>query len=416
MATPTDPRPHVLLLCTGRRELREYLLETMAGEFRVHIFAGEEPTWEAPYIVGSTVISEAAGQDETLVAALRVNDQERIDGVLTWQETHTTQVAHVAAALGLPGGDKQAMGRCRDKHLTRQALDAAGVPQPKSIMVDSVEEALTTAAEIGYPVVIKPSDLAVSFGVIKVDGPDEMQAAYAVTSSIPVPGMPEYRVHVLVEEYADGAEISVDCAIHKGHVQILCIAHKTTSFPPYFIETGHLADGADPLLTDPRMHSLMQDVHDAIALRDGVTHTEIRMTMAGPKIIEVNGRLGGDQIPYLGLRATGVDVGLASTRVACGLPPNPVSDRRLAAAIRFFCTTEDNGLIESIRFDTAALAAEVDQIVVLAAAGQRRPLATQNPLRGRLAYVTAVAATPKECESALDSAEAALRVVISADS
>ena len=412
MATQTDHRPLVLLLCTGRRELREYLLSAMAHDFRVHIFAGQDPTWETPYISGYTYISEAAGVDETLPLALRVNEDEPIDGVLTWQETHTTQVARVAAALGLPGNDEQAIGRCRDKHLTRQALDAAGVPQPRSVMVASEAEALEVADRIGYPVVIKPSDLAVSFGVIKVASPGEMHAAYAVTSSIPVPGMPEYRVRVLVEEFADGEEISVDCTIFQGRVQILCIARKTTSFPPYFIETGHSVDSADPLRSDARLQTLMQEAHEAIGLRDGVTHTEIKLTTSGPKIIEINGRLGGDQIPYLGLRATGVDVGIASTRVACGLAPEVAADRELAAAIRFFCVKEDNALIESIGFDSERFDDAVDEFVILAKAGERRPLASANPLRGRLAYATAVAPTLKECQEALDSAEAALQVVL----
>lgn len=410
MATHEDDRPLLLLVRTGRRELREYLLRPISAAFRVHMFLGQEPTWEKEYVTGWTVFPDTLDSQAMLAEAQRINETEPVAGVMSWQESRTPQAAYVAGGLGLPGGDQDAIARCRDKHLTRQALDAAGVAQPRSVLVGTVEEALAAAERIGYPVVIKPSDLAVSFGVIKVDSPQQMPEQYEVTSAIKVPEIEGYRVRVLVEEFADGEEISVDCAVRGGRVQVLCVAHKTTGFAPYFIETGHVVDAGDPLRDDPALLALLQDTHTALGFGDGVTHSEIRFTSSGPKIIEVNARLGGDLIPYLGLRATGVDVGLAAARIACGQVPDSTPDRKLAAAVRFFNATEHNALIETIGFHADGLPDAIDTLVVLAAPGERRPIASKNPVDGRIAFATAVAPTVRECQAALDAAEAALSV------
>ncbi len=121
---------------------------------------------------------------------------------------------------------------------------------------------------------------------------------------------------MLVEEFADGYEISIDAAVFQGQVTPFCLARKEIGYPPYAEEIGHYVDAADPLLADEQLIQVLADAHAAIEFTDGVTHTEIMMTADGPKVIEINARIGGDMIPYLGLQATGADPGLAAAAVA----------------------------------------------------------------------------------------------------
>lgn len=407
----TEPeRPLLLLIRTGRREFREYLLAPIARHYRVHMFLGVAPSWELEYVDGATVINNTLDTEAMVAAARELHARDPIAGVFTWDESRLPQTARIAAALGLPGGDVRAVARCRDKHLTRQALAEAGVPQPGSVMVGSVAEALATAESFGYPVIIKPSDLAVSEGVVKVRNPAELEVHFAQTAGIRLAELPDYRVRVLVEEYVSGSEISVDCAVHRGQVFPLCVAHKEIGFPPYCIELGHVVDGHDPLLSDPQLVKLLTEVHAALGFTDGVTHTEIMLTASGPKIIEVNGRLGGDLIPYLGLRATGIDTGLAAAAVALDRVPAVERDRALVAGIRFFHVDADDTLIESIHFDRDGLPEAIDQLVVLAAPGQRKSTPVRNPTSCRIAFATAVATTERECRAALAAAGRALVV------
>src|SRR5262245_11588752 len=126
--------PLLLVVGTGGRNYREYLLRSIGSRYRIHLLLGAEPTWELPYITSWTVLNNMADTidaTEMIEAARRVTERTPIDGVLSWDEGRVLQSAKVAEALGLPGGDPGMVMRCRDKHLTREALTAAGVPQPR---------------------------------------------------------------------------------------------------------------------------------------------------------------------------------------------------------------------------------------------------------------------------------------------
>jgi len=405
-------RPLLVLIGTGGREYREYLLRSIGADYRVHLLSGAEPTWERDYVAGWTVLdlTDTVGADALIGAVQALAAREPVHGVLTWDEARILQGAKVAAALGLPGGDPDMVMRCRDKHLTRQALGNAGVPQPRSVLVTGVDEALVAAKDIGYPVVLKPRALAASLGVVRVATPEELVTQFAFAHDTTVPGAWHYDVVVLVEEYLTGDEISVDAAVCGGQVYPMFVARKEIGYPPYFEEVGHVVAAADDLLDDPQIVQLVKDTHAALGFTDGMTHTEIRLTPTGPKIIEVNARLGGDLIPYLGLRATGIDPGLAAASVACGRAPQLTADRKLVGAVRFFYVEHDDTTIAAIDIDNSALPEDADLVVALARPGDVVSPPPKGTLWGRVAFATAVAATVGQCQNALDAAAAALTV------
>ncbi|TCC66149.1 ATP-grasp domain-containing protein [Kribbella pittospori] len=404
-----NERPHLLVVATGMRLFREYILRSIAPQYRIHMFLHAEPTWETDYIENWTVLESTLDADALVAAANELNDKEAIDGVLCWDEARILQTAHIAEALGLPGGDVAMVNRCRDKHLTRTALTEHGVPQPKSILVDTVDEALAVACDLGYPVILKPRALAASLGVVKVNSPDELAANWAFAHDTTVPEAPHYDVKVLVEEFADGYEISIDAAIYQGQVTPFCLARKEIGYPPYAEEIGHIVDAADPLLADDQLLQVLVDAHKAIAFTDGVTHTELMITADGPKLIEINARIGGDLIPYLGLQATGVDPGLAAAAVACGRQPLLLPDRTMVGGVRFFYVDEDDTVLDSVGFDADGLPGTIDQLVPLMEPGATTSPPPAGTLWGRIAYATTVATTVDDCRAGLDAAEKALR-------
>jgi hypothetical protein len=413
-----DDAPLLLLIVTGRQCYREYLLRSISSRYRVHLLLGADPSWEQDYITGWTVLKdtqETIDAEEMSAAARKLAARGRVHGVLSWHEAHILQSAKVAATLGLPGGDPDMVMRCRDKHLTRESLDAAGVPQPRSILVADIGEALDAAEQIGYPVVLKPRALAASLGVVRVDTPEELSAQFAFARDTTVPGAWEYDLVVLVEECVTGPEISVDAAVHRGQVFPMCVARKEVGYPPYFEEVGHVVDAADPLLAEPEILQILQSTHTALGFDDGMTHTELKLTPAGPKIVEVNARLGGDMIPYLGLRASGIDPGLVAAAVACGQQPRVVSYRELVGAVRFFYVEQDDTTIGDVHFDDSGLPEAADLLVPLAAPGDIVSPPPKGSTFGRIAFATAVAKTAAECQDALEAAQRALTLLSSDD-
>jgi hypothetical protein len=414
--TGDSEHPLLLLVATGDREFREYLLRAIATRYRVHLLLFTEPAWERRYLAGWTVLAdpkETIDAEEMCRVARQLASREPIHAVLSWDEARVLQAAKVAAALGLPGGDPEAVMRCRDKHLTREAFAAAGVPQPVAVLVGTVERALAAAGRIGFPVVLKPRAMAASLGVVRVDTPAELVAQFGFARDCAVPGSWRYESGVLVEEFLPQPEVSVDSAVHAGEVLPMFVARKEVGYPPYFEEVGHVVDAADPLLADPGLRRVVQRAHAALGFTDGMTHTELKLTGSGPKVIEVNARLGGGLIPYLGLRASGVDPGLAAAAVACGRRPELAPTRHRVAAVRFFYVQQENSTLGEIQVDGAALPPGTE-VLPLLPAGEVVSPPPAGLAWGRVAYAVAVADTTGECREALDAAAAALTVPVTA--
>jgi biotin carboxylase len=404
-----DDLPLLLVIATGPRDYREYLFASLATRYRVYLLNTAAATWEAPHLLGADVVADFAA--ETLIAAAcRVAARTPVAGVISWDEARILPAARVAAELGLPGGDPDVIERCRDKHLGRLALAGAGVPQPRFALVGDAEAARAAAADIGYPVVLKPRAAAASYGVVLVRTPTDVAAHYPFAHQATVPDAPRHPRPVLVEEFLDGPEVSVDSVVSGGTVTPVFLARKEIGFAPFFEETGHVVRHPEPLLDDPDLRGAVLRAHAALGYRDGWTHAEFKLTAAGPKVVEVNGRLGGDLIPYLGLRASGIDPGLLAAAAACGRSIAVRADREGVAGVRFCYAEHDDTVVDSVRFDTAELPPDIDRAVPLAAPGSVVSPPPRGLVSGRIAFATAVAGSVEDCRAALDQAQNALRL------
>jgi biotin carboxylase len=415
-----DTRPLLLVVSSLSRSSREHFFESVSEHYRVWLFLGgagrsDVAEWELPYLVGHTVV-DTLDAEAVIAAARELAETETISGLVCFDEARIEATAVVAAALGLPTTPADAIAKCRDKHLTRQALDAAGVPQARSVAVRSPEQAAEVAERFGYPVVLKPRNLAASFGVRRVDSPEEVAVAYQKARGVTLPEAPAYYEDgVLVEEYLSGPEISIDSACFDGQVAPLAIAHKESGFPPAFEEVGHVVDAGDPLYGDPELTEIVTAAHRALGFHTGMTHLELKRTPEGFKVIELNGRLGGDLIPYLGQLATGIDLSLAAAAIACGRRPDLEPTVRRVAATRF-CYPEREQIVDAVGIDRTLLPPEIERAIVLAEPGQRMLLPPNGSAwECRLAQLVAVAESTAACRTALDAAAKAVSVNLSSD-
>ncbi|UXY33419.1 ATP-grasp domain-containing protein [Streptomyces albidocamelliae] len=397
----------LLLIGAGSQAYRAYLLRSVAEEYDIHLLADREPTWETPYLSGHTVL------DTTDVAAMREAARALpCEGVLTWDDTRVVQTARLAAGLGLPGTPPEAALRCRDKRATREALDRAGVPQAQSILVTSLPQARAAAARVGYPLVLKPRALNASTGVVKVESADALARSFRLARAATAPGAQEVAPgDVLVEEYLDGPEVSVDAAWHEGRMTPAFVARKECGFAPYFEETGHLIDGGDALLSDPRLLEVVQAAHTAVGFTTGWTHTELRLTARGPRIVEINARIGGDRIPDIGRLALGVDAARTAAQVACGRLPELTARDRRVAAVRFLYP-ETDCIARDVRIEPGALPGSVDSAEAIALPGQEIRLPPNGHVSGRYALITVAGESAEQCRADLDKASQAVALEV----
>jgi len=394
--------PTIVLVTSGYHLYREYLLKMVAEHSNVWLFLDSEPDWQIPYIVGHTVVNTLDTQMMIDVAG-NLPEGIKIDGVLCWDEIRMVQTAKLAQALGLPGTDPENVGRCRDKHLTRTFLAASGVPQATSILVSSIDEAVKAAEIIGYPVIIKPRALGASYGVSLVNGAEQLNTAFEHAKAATEDGVPVYDQRVLVEEYMQGPEVSIDVAWVNGVMYPMFVARKIIGFFPHFEEIGHLVHSHDPLLEHPPFLSVLEQAHQAVGFRNGITHTELRLTQSGPKIVEINARLGGDMIPYVGWVACGINPGQVAVAVACGHKPNVETRYKSVAAIHFLYPEYD-AVVNSVHIDHAALPASVVVAAPLVSPGQKLLLPPTDHVSCRYGYAIVRGNTIEDCKAATELA------------
>ncbi|MEU2913550.1 ATP-grasp domain-containing protein [Streptomyces massasporeus] len=396
----------LVVVGSGIRLYREYLLAGAAREHPLWLFDTDEPTWQSPYLAGFSRVNTS--DPEALVAAARdLSAVRRIDGVFCFSEALVEPAAALVEEFGLSGMGSEAVRNCRDKSRTRTLLASSGVGQPRSAAVSSYDEAARAADEFGFPLVLKPRGLAGSLGVVLVPEPAGLFDAYREAAAPNYPGVPTFEASVLVEEYADGPEISVDGLLADGVYRPLVLARKKVAMEPYFEETGHLVDPCDPLLSSGELLTLLTDAHRALGATGAITHTEVRLTASGPRLIEVNARLGGGLIPFLGSLATGIDPGRCGARAALGRPVElPVAESRQVAGIHFAYPPEDC-TVESVRVPDRDALPGLQQAISLVTPGDVLRL----PPRGyisRYAYAICVADTVAACRERLALAGAAL--------
>ncbi|MCD0484239.1 ATP-grasp domain-containing protein [Streptacidiphilus sp. ASG 303] len=406
-------RNRLIVVGSRLRAYREYAMASLAGEYDLALVTSRPLTWEQEYVTAHRIADTADAAAlrpavEELLAEAAADGCPRT-GVYTWDESSLTATAEVAGQLGLPHLSAAAAAACRDKYATRRLLDRAGLPAVRHRLVHTAEEAAEAAAAVGYPLVLKPRALAGSMGVTLVRGPEEFPDAWARTASTVLPGLPA-EAGVLVEEFLDGPEISVDSCVLDGVAEPVVVARKRLGFDPGFEEVGHLVG---PWRHEPwarPVEDLVRAAHRALGIEVGVTHTEIRLTASGPRLIELNGRLGGDLIPRVGALATGVDLPLAAAALALGRRPALDAAEDRWAEIRFLYPPHD-GVLEHLDLGAAAAVPGVAEVVPLAGPGDEL-LLPPRALTPRTAAVVAVGPDPAACTAALDAAEAEIRPVM----
>ncbi|MCX4744051.1 ATP-grasp domain-containing protein [Kitasatospora sp. NBC_01287] len=405
-------RNRLIVVGSRLRAYREYAMASLAQEYDLALVTSAPLTWEERHVSAHRIA------DTTDPAALRTAVEELLAeaadagvsaGIYTWDELSLIATAEVAGQLGLPHLSAAAAAACRDKATTRALLDRAGLPAVRHRLVHTAEQAAEAAAEVGYPVVLKPRALAGSMGVTVVRSAAELALRYPRVAATELPGL-RVAAGVLVEEYLDGPEISIDSWVFEGEAEPVFVARKRLGFDPGFEEVGHLVG---PWRHEPwagPVEELVKAAHRALGIELGVTHTEIRLTDRGPRLIELNGRLGGDLIPHVGALGSGFDLPLAAAALAFGARPEPRPAQDRWAEVRFLYPPHD-GVLERLELGAAAEVPGIAEVVPLAGPGTEL-LLPPKALTPRTAALIAVADSPAACTTALDAAEAQVLPVL----
>lgn len=308
-----------------------------------------------PFLAAATpglqVIDLETNEIETLTARVRRLDRDaKLDAILTFSDFYVDIVAAVAARLGFRSLGLHPARTCRNKFLTRQALRAAGLATPDFWLVGCEEDLLRLGSCIRFPCMVKPPADSSSFGVRIVGDADELRAQVRALAALAT-NVRGQRLDgtVLVESYLAGAEYSVETVtLPDGATRVVGVTDKHLSPPPHCVEMGHdfpsaLAPAQSAAIVDAARLALA-----AVRFDFGPAHTEVRATVAGPVVIEINPRLAGGMIPELVRHATGIDLLAALLDLLLERPVSLEPVRSEIAGIRFL-TADRPGLLRGFR-------------------------------------------------------------------
>lgn len=245
-------------------------------------------------------------------------------------------VNYVAEHLGLPGNSWETTLKSTNKHLMRLAFSEGSVPSPESRQISS--EADLVGLDIEYPVIVKPSDRSGSRGITKACSLDELREGIRLALN------EGFEKKVLIEEFAEGQEYSVECISQNGKHTLLAVTEKQTTGAPHFIETGHLEPAPLPESIKDRIRQETFHALDVLGIRNGASHSELKIDSDGNlKFIEIAGRMGGDAIgSHLVSYSTGYDFVKMVIDCAVGQPLDFTRKREPEAVESRFILTEQD--------------------------------------------------------------------------
>ncbi|NEW06700.1 ATP-grasp domain-containing protein [Paenibacillus sp. SYP-B3998] len=338
--------------------------------------------------------------EQALYEAITNSDYNgQLDALIPATDYASHLTAKVAERLGLKGVPYEAALKSRNKDLAREAYEEHGVPGAKFKKVKTYEEAESAAAEIGYPVVLKPTNCASSQNVSFINNASELKKAMTAIVDFKVTYMDfKVREDYLIEEYLEGQEFSVELFLKDGKPIFSAVTEKVTSPLPYFVEILHTLPTSVYQEEQEDIINTAVSALKAIGLHNGPSHVEVKLSQKGARIIEVNGRPGGDNIASdLLVQAFGFDIFEATVNYYLDLPINSQPSKRRASSIAYLTASQD-GIVTDIQgLDQLQISANVIRSHISVKPGDLVSVARSSD--DRLGYVITVGDTPQEAKT-----------------
>jgi len=215
-----------------------------------------------------------------------------------------------AGGVRLLGSDLEAIDQSEERVRFSALLDRLGIPQPEGGMAHSVEEALTLAERIGYPVIVRPSFVIGGLAIDFCYSPEDLARQLALATVVD-PDRP-----VRIDRYLEGVEVDVD-AVSDGvrvlipglleHVERAGV-HSGDSvgmFPPQTVSEGDQA----------LVVATMERIVLALGVK-GLVNAQFIIRDDGVYLIEVNPR-ASRTVPFMS-KVTGVPMVSLAVRISLG--------------------------------------------------------------------------------------------------
>ena len=286
------------------------------------------------------VVMEFSDQQTILDAVDQL--KKPVDAVISTYENYILPTAWIAKHLGLPGLPIATAEACTDKYLMRSLF--AKAPEkisPAFMTVNDENDIRKFAADHGFPIILKPANLAKSLLVTKSNSLDELVKNYRRSTELLQTTYQKYAPNrtpkLIIEEFMQGSIHSVDAFITAdGTPHVLDqIVDYQTGYDIGYDDNFHYSRLLPSKLSAESQASLIHCAEigiRALGMKNSPAHVEIIMTPKGPRIVEIGARNGGYR-ERMHRIANGIDITGAALSLALGKPHDAVATRNNACAV-----------------------------------------------------------------------------------
>ena len=255
-----------------------------------------------------------------------------IDAIVTAAtDKPLVMMARIAEKYGFPFCSVETAKWSTDKYQMKQRFMEGGVPCAKGRLVKSVRE----VEDFEYPVIIKPRDNSGSRGVKLCRSKEELEAS--MNEAFEVSKMET----VLVEEFIEGPEYSIEGLHYDGKSEVIQFTEKKTTEFPYNVELGHTQPANLMDKQKNAIREIVAKIGKAMKFENCPSQTELKINERGIFVIETSPRLGGDYITStLTPLSTGVNLEDELLKISLGEKINPKPVAVQYSGIRFFAFQE----------------------------------------------------------------------------
>ncbi|PXY02991.1 hypothetical protein DF185_02545 [Marinifilum breve] len=262
-------------------------------------------------------------------AVLSAAKKYQIDGILTTSDYPVKIVAKVSEELKLKSMSTSVATTCTNKYIQRQFFKENNIPSPFYQLISSEKELVGIDR---FPLIIKPVDSSASRGVRKVKDFTELQDQYPISKEFSKNG------GVLIEEYIEGNEYSIETFSQNGQHNIIAITEKRLiqGNDSYFVESAHILPALLREDDESLIKTTVLNLLNKLNVDNCPCHVELKLNAKGVFIIEIACRLGGDYITSnLVPLATGIDMLGNLINVSLGNEISIINSNDSIAAVQF---------------------------------------------------------------------------------
>ncbi len=341
----------------------------------------------------------------------RLGREIGIAGIVSDQtDMSVPTLAAVAEDLNLPGPSMETAHNTTNKARMRELAGKAGLSNPRYRVCGSVGEAKNVIDEdhpdasggVGLPCVVKPTDSQASRGVQLIHRRKDLIPAFEEAFKFSREG------RILVEEFLDGTEVTVEGCRYAGETHLLGTSLKRHTPPPHIIAINLDFPAPLPDITMREIHNIYIRLVDGLGIEAGSIHGELIVTDEGIYLVEMANRGGGSGTSSHCIPAmSGIDLLEANVNYATGRE-HPVKRTLNRACVLRFLLYEP-GIVESIEGVEEATSIDgVEHLVMYIKPGDE--LAPPVMDTQRHGCLISVADTLEEAQKIAESAENRLNI------